>query len=299
MKNNAKKLLLAASAVVGTSLLATAWVTYEGHSHVWLSDTLIGTKVVGQRGEAIGKIEDIVVSPAQDGSYAVLSLGSWANMADRYCAMPWSIIRTVEADEAVKDSVRSLVLTVDKELLRTAPNFEKRTWPDMTDAAWCREINAFYDPNKIEKKADAVVEAAARSKVVTWRATELKGADVMTPTNEKLGDLEQVAVDTNGRFCYAAVSVGGFLGMGERLVAVPWDAFQFTLGGEKNDKRIITLASTKELLESAPEYSNADEDRVRMCNGEWILGVYEHFSCPPYWDVEAKAPATPAGPSGK
>jgi sporulation protein YlmC with PRC-barrel domain len=311
MKNNAKKMMLAAGAVVGSSLLAAAWVTYEGHAHVWLSDTLIGSKVHSEHGEQIGKLEDIVVSPNQDSSYAVLSLGSWANMADRYCAMPWSVINTVEADVTVKDSVRTLVLTVDKELLRTAPNFEKRTWPDMTDVAWRSEIDAFYDPRAVgsasgregrdsrDSRENQVQEAGARKKHITWRATELKGADVVTSTNEKLGDIDEIAVDTNGRFCYVAVSAGGFLGMGEHVVAVPWDALQFSLGGEKNDKRLITLASTKEQLAKAPEYSNDDEDRARMCDAEWIASVYEHFSVKPYWDVAEKSPAMPTRPAGK
>jgi sporulation protein YlmC with PRC-barrel domain len=319
MKHNAKKLLLAAGAVVGTSLLAAAWVTYEGHAHVWLSDTLIGSKVHNEHGEQIGKLEDIVVSPNQDSSYAVLALGSWANMADRYCAMPWSVIQTVEADVAVKDSERKLVLLVDKEMLRTAPNFEKRTWPDMTDVAWRSEIDAFYDRRAVgsvddrdekgerrdqddrDRKGQAQ-EAGARKKHITWRATELKGADVVTSTNEKLGDIDEIAVDTNGRFCYVAVSAGGFLGMGEHVVAVPWDALQFTVSGEKNDKRVITLASTKEQLAKAPEYSTDKDDRARMCDADWIASVYEHFSVKPYWDMETdakKAPATPKAPAGK
>lgn len=292
------RIFLATGAVIATALVATALARSEGHAHVWMTETLIGSKVVDDRGSPVGTIEDVVVNPQRDESYAVLSLGKWAEMADRYCAMPWVVIRTVEADPAIEDSVRTLVLTVDKQMLRTAPHFSKRTWPDMTQSDWSREIDAFYVPSAVAARTEAVVEASARTRIVTWRASELKGADVLTTTDEKLGDIEYVAVDTNGRFCYVAVSVGGFLGLGERLAAVPWDALQFSLAGEANERRVIRLASTKEQLGKAPEYSNEEEDRERMCDKDWILGVYEHFSTPPYWDVERTA-ASPAGSVGK
>lgn len=91
---------------------------------------------------------------------------------------------------------------------------------------------------------------------ITWKCTDLKGFDVKTPSGETLGDVKEVAIDTSGRVSYLALSVGGFLGMGNRLVAVPWDAFQFMVEadkGDKSDKRRITLATAKEQLERAPQ----------------------------------------------
>lgn len=319
MKKNAKKLLLTAGAVVGTSLLAAAWVNSEGQAHVWLSDSLLGSHIHSDRGQQIGKLEDLIVSPKQDSSYAVLSLGSWANMADRYYAMPWSLIRTDEADVKVKDSERKLVLTVDKELLRSAPNFERSDWPDMTNADWREEIDTFYarrsgdiadgrsgrgerdergdrdERDERDQRRARAQEASARMKTITWRATELEGSDIVSSSDETIGEIEELAVDTDGRFCYVAVSSGGFLGIGERVVAVPWGALQFSLTGEDNDERVITLASTKAQLEKAPEFSSDEEDRTRMSDREWIATVYQHFSVEPYWETEATAKAKPAG----
>ena len=111
----------------------------------------------------------------------------------------------------------------------------------------------------------------------------MKGTNVKTPAGDKLGDLKELAIDTNGRVCYATVSVGGFLGIGDKIVAVPWDSLKFTLGGDKLDKKMITLASTKEQLKGAPEFKEGKENCVEMCDAKWITRVYEHFSCPIYW----------------
>jgi hypothetical protein len=84
-----------------------------------------------------------------------------------------------------------------------------------------------------------------------------------------------------------AVSVGGFLGAGDKVVAVPWDSLSFSLGGDKGDKKLITLASTKAQLEQAPVFNGDKEHCKEMCDPKWIGRVYDHYSCPQYWATTA------------
>jgi len=203
-------------------------------------------------------------------------------MGDKLFAMPWSVLRSVEPDKAKKDSPQSLVLPLAKERFKTAPGFDKKNWPNLANPDWTKDIDAFYagDLNPNTKKP---VEAATKTSVTTWRVTELKGTNIKTPTGDKLGDLKEVAVDPSGRACYVAVSVGGFLGIGDRIVAVPWDALKFSLVGEKLDKKQISLVSTKEQLEKAPQFKEAKEGSAEMCDPKWITRVYEYYSTPVYW----------------
>lgn len=280
------KLLHFTSAFLGVSLLAGAWTGLKGQPCGWLASDLIGMKVISEQGDSLGKIEDVVVHPGGETSYAVLSFGGTLGMGDKLFAMPWSVLRTVEPDTAKKDSARSLVLPLDKERLKTAPGFDKKSWPTMANRDWTKDIDSFYvgDVNPNTKKP---AEAAARTSVITWRATELKGTEVKTPTGEKLGDIKEVVLDPNGRVSYAALSVGGFLGLGDKVVAVPWDSMTFSLGGDKGDKRLITLTSTKKQLEQAPQFKEGKEHCAEMCDPKWTSRVYEYFSCPPYWKADA------------
>jgi sporulation protein YlmC with PRC-barrel domain len=209
-------------------------------------------------------------------------------MGDKLFAMPWTVLHTADADtakdNAKKDGELSLVLPLDKERLKKAPGFDKKSWPTTANADWTMDIDAFYagDVNASLKKP---IAAASRNSVITWRVSELKGTEVKTPTGEALGELKEVALDANGRVSYAALSVGGFLGVGDRLVAVPWDALVFSLAGDKGDKKLITLASTKKQLEEAPHFKDGKDDRSEMCDPKWISGVYSHFACPVYWST--------------
>lgn len=283
------KLIHLTGALLGLPVLASTLTDVTpANPCVWLASETIGMKVVSQQGENLGKIEDIVVHPGGQSSYAVLSYGGWLGMGDKLFAMPWSVLRTVEADTAKPDSSRSIVLPLDKERLKTAPGFDKSHWPTMADPDWAKDVDAYYwrdtTPGVSKSKP---VDASMTASVITWRASELKGANVKTPSGEKLGDIKEIAVDTNGRVNYIALSVGGFLGINDRLVAVPWDSLAFSLSGDKGDKRHITLNTTKEQLERAPRYKEGKEYGMEMCDPKWVEDVYDYFNCPKYWSKDS------------
>jgi sporulation protein YlmC with PRC-barrel domain len=56
-----------------------------------------------------------------------------------------------------------------------------------------------------------------------WRASKLEGLDVYNNNNEKIGDISELIVDNSGKIQAVVIGVGGFLGLGERDVAVPFD----------------------------------------------------------------------------
>lgn len=75
--------------------------------------------------------------------------------------------------------------------------------------------------------------------------------DVYDPSDTKIGTINDVLVDKDGRVTALMVGVGGFLGMGEKDVAVPFAAVH---GTEKNSKWYLVMNTTKDALKSAPGY---------------------------------------------
>jgi sporulation protein YlmC with PRC-barrel domain len=60
-----------------------------------------------------------------------------------------------------------------------------------------------------------------------WRIYKMIGLDVYNQNNEKLGDISELLVDQTGKIQTAILGVGGFLGVGERMVAVNFDQLKF------------------------------------------------------------------------
>jgi len=114
--------------------------------------------------------------------------------------------------------------------------------------------------------------------------------DVVNPAGEDLGEIEDFVIDAaNGRIRYAVLSFGGFLGMGEKFFAVPWEALRHSF---PDDKFILDVG--KEVLKNAPGF---DKDNWQnMADPTWGAGLYRHYGCQPYW--EERFPEDPAD-SGK
>ena len=72
--------------------------------------------------------------------------------------------------------------------------------------------------------------------------------NVYDPSDKKIGDIAGVLLDTQGRVVALIISVGGFLGMGEKDVAVPFNAVQLT---QKNNKSYLVMNTTKDALKNA------------------------------------------------
>jgi sporulation protein YlmC with PRC-barrel domain len=64
------------------------------------------------------------------------------------------------------------------------------------------------------------------------RVSKIIGSDVRNKSGEKIGDIRDLMIDGNGSIKLAIVSTGGFLGVGDRLHAVPWDLLAL---GPKDD----------------------------------------------------------------
>ena len=82
-------------------------------------------------------------------------------------------------------------------------------------------------------------------------ASELIGTEISNTCDETVGSVEDLIIDQDGRVLALVVSVGGFLGMGERNVAIPWDDVK-TSGAMGEQELRIDL--TREDLQGAPEY---------------------------------------------
>jgi len=120
----------------------------------------------------------------------------------------------------------------------------------------------------------------------SWRASEIIGMDVRGRAgDDEIGEISDVMIGAEGKIVYAAVSFGGFLGLGEKLFAVPWDAVQFVREGQDEDDVYARIDVTEQQLRTKRGFN---EDR-------WPTEADESFlpegSRPPR-QVERPVPTT-------
>lgn len=87
-------------------------------------------------------------------------------------------------------------------------------------------------------------------------ASSMMGTSVYAPNDEVIGDINDIIVNTDGTVQGVVIGVGGFLGLGEKDVAVTMKSLTLTPEGDGSAPRLV-LNSTKEELEAAPEFKSA------------------------------------------
>ena len=106
--------------------------------------------------------------------------------------------------------------------------------------------------------------AAGRAELMSSVPTSAKTVsdwykqDIYDPSDSKIGKIDDVLVSDNGQVNALMVGVGGFLGAGEKDVAVPFSAVKQTT---KNSKAYLTMDTTKDALKSAPGFKY-DSDKT-------------------------------------
>lgn len=109
-------------------------------------------------------------------------------------------------------------------------------------------------------------------------ASTLAGDAVKNSAGEDLGKVDEIMIDIpTGRVAYAVLSFGGFLRMGNKLFAVPWDVLTVD-----QDRKHFVLDVDKAKLENAPGF---DKDNwPDMADRSWGAQVYNYYGRTPYWD---------------
>ena len=114
-------------------------------------------------------------------------------------------------------------------------------------------------------------------------ASTLIGHKVYNSQGENLGDIKDVMLDVDlGKVAYAVLSFGGFMGMGDKLFALPFEAFRLE---PKSDR--ILLDVPKDKLKNAPGF---ERDRwPSTADRSWGTRIHEHYGYRPYWETERTA----------
>jgi sporulation protein YlmC with PRC-barrel domain len=96
-------------------------------------------------------------------------------------------------------------------------------------------------------------EAQARD-VLRYKASQLIGCDISNSKGERLGEIQDIVLDAGKQsIAYAVIAFGGFLGMGEKYFAMPWQLIEFAQR-RTDDKPLATLGLDKEALKTAPGF---------------------------------------------
>lgn len=111
-------------------------------------------------------------------------------------------------------------------------------------------------------------------------AGTITGDNARNPDGDNLGTIEELVIDLQGgRVNYAVLASGGFLGLGDKYFAIPWDLLTVD-----TDSHEIVIDVSKETLENAPGFDKDNWPDIH--DRSWLGDVYRYYGREPYWEDE-------------
>lgn len=105
-------------------------------------------------------------------------------------------------------------------------------------------------------------------------ASSLASDDVYNLEGKKLGSIKELMLDIlSGKVCYAVLSFGGFLSIGEKLFAIPWSALTVDTQNER-----FVLDTDEERLKNAPGFD--PDNWPNMADPTWERGIHSYYGTP-------------------
>lgn len=108
-------------------------------------------------------------------------------------------------------------------------------------------------------------------------ATTMLGNCVKNLSGEDLGKIEDLMLNVkSGRVSYAILSFGGFLGLGNKVFAVPWPALDLNA-----EEKCFYLDIERKYLESAPGFYR--DHWPNLADPDWSRSIHDYYGIDPYW----------------
>ena len=207
---------------------------------------LIGRNVKNQQDETVGEIESVFIRADGKVDSVIVGVGGFLGVGERHLRVAWKDLR-------ISDNGEKVVIGANKDQLKAMAPYTYRDAKmrgQVFSDAGAYAPAAARDPNATATAPDSTGDFNANGAI---SGNALIGARVHNASKETVGSVDDVYLDTRGVVESVVVSVGGFLGVGNKLVVLPYNSIQ-----TKVDKLSMPGAS-KDALKALPEFKYASK----------------------------------------
>ncbi len=239
----------------------------------------------------IGEVDDVILT--QDGKVkaVVLGIGGFLGIGERDIAVKMSSLNRVRESDDRDDFF--LVVNTNKDTLMNAAAYDRRVVNRQAEdkqaedkqakdkaaedkqaedkAAEDKQAEDASDPKKTAEKREMAADQKSEDVRLAAPAVErdgyteaskkdltaemIQGAPVYGPNDEEVGEVDKLLMNDNGQVDRVVIDVGGFLGVGERPIAVSMDEVKILKKDDGDEVRVF-IDATKSQLEKKPEYKS-------------------------------------------
>jgi sporulation protein YlmC with PRC-barrel domain len=235
---------------------------------------LVGARVRNAVGDSLGEIEELVIaSKDRDDMLVIVSVGGLLDVGDKLVALPYDDLRVspdgdtfyIDRTEAqlkaapafTYDAQAEVQARSERPVERDAPRVDRdgpRVDRDPPRAP-AATVQTAERPRTTAANTTTVAKSNVVLDVFDYRASDLIGATVLDDRGETVGKVDDIVVSTEDDKLHAVLAIGGFVGIGAKLVSIPFDDLQITSNDDNPQVRIaMTGEQLQQLVASRPEF---------------------------------------------
>ena len=231
---------------------------------VHLASNIIGKKVYNgtdDNATSIGSVDDVVINKDGRVESIIVGVGGFLGMGEKDVAIPYTDVKWAD-----KNGNRWLVVNATSDQLKSQAAFDRKTYDVATSttnnntAAGTNNTTTTAVAPSADANNNSTMTAADKAAMTPVdpgkiRSQDLVGTTVYGADDARVGEIGDIVLTKDSKIDAVIMDVGGFLGMGEKEVAVGMDKLKFM--EDKNGKRYLYTNFSKDQLKSQPAYDKS------------------------------------------
>ncbi|QDU09812.1 PRC-barrel domain-containing protein [Gimesia aquarii] len=216
---------------------------------------LLGMNILNSKGKNVGEINDILLNATTGKvNYVAVTYGGLLGVGSKMFAIPYKAFQYRQNPNDKNEY--ALMLNVTQKQLEGAKGFDDQHWPNFADSKFTHELDHRYGVKRNKKAHDLSRSKAGQLDDKTTganiRFSQMTGMNIYNSKGKNVGEINDIVLNAStGKINYAAVTYGGFLGVGNKMFAVPFKAFKVQRSKKDQDKYLLVLNVTEKQLEGA------------------------------------------------
>lgn len=207
--------------------------------------SLIGKNVVDAKGDKVGEIDSVMVDASGKVKAVVLDVSGWLQ-SEKLVSMSWRDL-TVTGDDVITSK-----MTVDEAKSARAYTYADENY---RRKVLTEDGQVFADADNVDvttsSGGDGTIGTPVMNPDGSINVSQLMGLNILNGDGDKLGDIGEIIMTSDGGLQGVVVDVGGFVGIGTHPVLLNWKDIK--ISGTGDDVKAI-VNTTKDNLKSLPEY---------------------------------------------
>ena len=206
--------------------------------------------------EKIGDVSDLIIGDNGKLTHAVIGVGGFLGIGEKDVAVPFDELKVLEKDGDVR-----LIYAATREQLEAATAIDRAIYQPLRNPEATATSN---EPAAQDSSASQPIAASDENPAATDAAsitvdkdqilaTDLIGSELYGPDDNSFGEISDLVLQNDGKTRAVLIDVGGFLGIGEKTVAIPFEEINLTKSADGNSEPKLVAALTKEQVEKLPQ----------------------------------------------